>query len=151
MRFLRLSRQAITRMPCSPSCQNEFLDTMRLLGARRGTARHRLTHGVLLEIQPVFVRCPRETWEQVVGDIDNDSCQCIRHCPRALRVWRHQWTGEQVTCVGRLWHESGKTQLVEINCAVFHGSNTQLAVGLRADGRVSVHVLPKRRSRHRSA
>ena len=140
MRLRKPKNQTAETRPCSPSCQSEFLDTLRLLGARQNSAHIRVVGGIPLEIQPVLLRCWRETWEQFVGKLEEASLRCVCTVPRPFQTWRHPWTGGCVSCVGSLEEDSSGRQWVEINCAIFHLSDTQLDITRRIDGRLCVRT-----------
>ena len=145
MRFRKRTGQTSHPPTCSASCRGEFLDTLRLLGARLSVPRRDRGGNDSLEVQPVLLRCPLETWKQVFGELENVVCHCIPARQRLFHTWRHFWTGECVTCVGVLPNGESDGGLVAVKCAIFHDNETELGFAARWDGRIAVrshrHVL----------
>ena len=143
MRFRRPTRQVAQAPHCQPSCQNEFLDTLRLLGARLSVGRQRTAGTVSIEVQPVYLRCWQQSWEQVFGEIENvfpyrNPFQ--QHCSHR---WQHDWPWGCVTCLGSLQDGPQAGTMVTLHCAIVHGKETQFNFRSRADGRVVIQVLSR--------
>ncbi len=93
-----------------------------MLGAQLAAARRYHEGGRVLDIQPVVLRCPRRTWEEVFGE----PAKVTRHDSLFARVphhsWEYRWSDGGVMCIGRLADDSCGSEDIVLARAIYFDS-----------------------------
>lgn len=99
--------------------RNDFVDTLRLLGAKLSTPRRARKGMNEHEVQPAFLSCSRKIWERVFGQPQNLRCRYVPSRQTFFHTWEHHWIGGRVMCAGCLFERSLGHGWVVLNRIIF--------------------------------
>lgn len=110
---------------CAAS-REDFVETLRLLGAQLSIP-HRTHKGTVpYDVQPVLLSCSRNMWERVFGQPENLKCYYVPSKQRFFHTWEHHWVGGRVMCVGCLFEQSlGKGWVVANRLFFFESESSR--------------------------
>ena len=106
----------------SPASRDELVDILRLLGATMSVPHRRVSGCVWYDVQPIFLRCKRQTWEEAIGELDEITRRYAPKLARWFSTWEHHWNSGYATCFGHVDDPQSDRGCLEINCAVYRES-----------------------------
>lgn len=106
------------RLGCAVS-RNDFLDSLRVLGARMSVPHPYDAGSVRGELQAVSLSCSRDVWQRVIGLPTNIVCHYSPSRGIFFHSWEHHWIGGSVKCFGYLFERGPNSQWVFLNRALF--------------------------------
>lgn len=109
----------------SPASRDDFLDTLRFLGARLSVPHEHRNGTTRYDVQPVALRCTRRAWERALGTLGNVTSRYVPLRREVVHTWQHSWNGGRVTCMGYLDDRADGTGYVVVTCAIFCDSARQ--------------------------
>jgi hypothetical protein len=107
--------------------RNDFLDSLRLLGARMSVSHFCEVETVQCEEQEVSLNCSRDVWERVIGPPRNIVCHYSPSKRGLYHTWEHHWVGGSVKCFGCLFERASDSHWLYVSRVLFFNrqSNTQ--------------------------
>ena len=105
----------------------DFLDSLRLLGARMSVPHLCETEAMQCEQQGVSLSCSREVWERLIGPPRNIVCHYSPSKRGLYHSWEHHWVGGSVKCFGCLFERASDSHWLFLSRVLFfdHSSETQ--------------------------
>lgn len=124
----------------------DFLDSLRLLGARMSVPHPCAAGAIPGEVQEICLNCPRDVWERVIGPPRNIICHYSPSRHGFHHTWEHHWIGGSVKCFGCLLERAADAHWLVLSRVVFfeRSSETQPRCRL-ARAEVADAMGPKRR------
>ena len=104
------------RIPLEPvtsgsvASRHDFLDSIRILGAKLDVPHRAAVNSIPCEMQRVSLSVPRETWERVLGPPENINSYYAPDRKGVYHTWEHRWVGGSVTYVGCLFERTSDCQ-----------------------------------------
>lgn len=99
--------------------RHDFIDSLRLLGARMNVSRPCRVGAVEGETQEISLNCPRDVWERVVGPPRNIVCHYSPSRRGLYHSWEHCWTGGSVKCFGCLFERAANSHWLFLSRVLF--------------------------------
>ena len=105
----------------------DFLDSLRLLGARMDVPHLTEVGKLQCEQQAVSLNCSRDTWERVIGPPRNIVCHYSPTKRGLYHSWEHHWVGGSVKCFGCLFERAADSHWLVLSRVLFfsHSSDMQ--------------------------
>lgn len=106
--------------------RNDFIDSLRLLGARMSVPHPSEVGALPCELQEVALNCSRDVWERVIGPPRNIICHYSPSRRGIYHSWEHHWIGGSVRCFGCLFERASDSHWLVLNRVLFfdHRSET---------------------------
>ena len=107
--------------------RHDFVDSLRLLGARLDVPHLVEVGKQPCEQQEVSLNCSRETWERVIGPPRNIICHYSPTKRGLYHSWEHHWVGGSVRCFGCLFERAADSHWLFLSRVLFfhHSSDMQ--------------------------
>ncbi len=111
--------------------RNDFVDSLRLLGARMSVPHPCEIGSRPCELQKVALSCSRDVWERVIGPPRNIVCHFSPTRRGIYHSWEHHWIGGSVKCYGCLFEGVSDSQWLVLGRVLFFDHQTETPSNLR--------------------
>lgn len=118
----------------------DFVDSLRLLGARLSVPQRCETGRVQYEQQEVLLNCSREIWERVIGPPRNIICHYSPAKRGIYHSWEHHWVGGGVRCFGCLFERASDSRWLFLSRVVFFNHPADMQPRRRTSRRESTET-----------
>jgi len=104
--------------------RGEFLNTLRAQGAQLSLNYYRYDSeaGGVRQLQHVFLRCRREDWERIFGEINATSLGRDPKSGSLVYAWQQECLDGPLTCVGYLYEHPAGVAWVAVVRVSFSGT-----------------------------
>lgn len=106
--------------------RNDFLDSLRLLGARMSVPQPCEIGAIRCEQQEVSLNCSREVWERVIGPPRNIICHYSPTKRGIYHSWEHHWVGGSAKCFGCLFERAADSHWLFLSRVLFFNHSTDV-------------------------